>query len=493
MRVENELLTEDQSPLKKVYMKYKRLLKIKKLEFACYASSEETELRKLLPDLDYLENPHISYNPQSTGIALRITFENLQSLSSPPTGVRRPIQIVLNDLSSGKELLVKELKLNISKNDYCYTCHFTFSFDEFLVGESIHYGLTFIDILKCTWMDDYEFYLERKSDEESEEIDDDDEEDTFTLLLNEWVSKGKRDLQTFPVKGQETEKQNFIESLNSLTGIRDVKRKLIKYESLVSFNKIRCELGLPVCSIPLHAMFMGSPGTGKTTVAKMMGEMLHKRGLLSKGHVVVKERATLLGQNYNSEGENTIAAIDEAQGGILFIDEAYQLYQPQDPRDPGKFVIETLLTALADPSKRDWMLILAGYPKEMMKMLEMNPGFKSRIPQSNLYMFEDFSESELMEIAENYFADYKYVLTPEAYMALAKRISYDFTHKDKNFGNARHVINLIQTEIIPAMAVRVMNDNNFSSESVSQIRMEDITVNSYVEKIEEYRRIGYVA
>lgn len=272
------------------------------------------------------------------------------------------------------------------------------------------------------------------------------------------------------------EKPNFVDNLNSLIGLHEVKKKLSNYESFVIFNKERKELGLPSVTTPLHAMFLGSPGTGKTTVAKMMGDMLHERGLLSKGHVVVKERATLLGQYYSSEGENTLQAIEEAQGGILFIDEAYQLYQPEDPRDPGKFVIESLLTALSDTGKSDWMLILAGYPEQMKKMFDMNPGFKSRIPESNHYYFEDYSEKELMEIAEIYFSTNGFVLSSEARKSLTWRINYDVNHKEFGFGNARYVLNLIQSEIIPAMAVRIMNEKNFSIESLSLIKAEDIPV-----------------
>ena len=206
----------------------------------------------------------------------------------------------------------------------------------------------------------------------------------------------------------------------------------------------------------------------------MMGEMLAKAGILSKGHVVIKERATLLGPNYSMEETNTLEAIEAAKGGILFIDEAYQLYQPNDPKDPGKFVIETLLTALADESNRDWMLILAGYPDVMRKLLEMNPGFKSRIPESNIYVFDDFTESQLLEIAERYFAREKYSLTEEARIALSRRLHSDYTCRDKTFGNARYVINLIQTEIIPAMALRVVSNTDNDLRSLSEIQPCDI-------------------
>jgi len=283
----------------------------------------------------------------------------------------------------------------------------------------------------------------------------------------------------------------LMPSLDHLTGLRSVKEKLLVYERVVRFNKMRSDKGFLTTPTPLHAMFLGSPGTGKTTVAKMMGVMLRRAGVLSKGHVVVRERATLLGQNYNSESEKTLAAIEEAQGGILFIDEAYQLYQPNDSRDPGKFVIETLLTALADDAHRDWMLILAGYPDMMKRMFEMNPGFKSRIPDSNIYVFDDFTEPELMEIAENYLVRNNYTLSVDARQAFTQRLSADYVNRDKNFGNARHVINLIQTEILPSMAVRVINEGLDDEISLTEIQVSDIP--APIEKPMVSRsRIGFV-
>lgn len=297
-----------------------------------------------------------------------------------------------------------------------------------------------------------------------------DEEDPFDKILDEMSGDKPEESETEEL---EMEKSLAV-SLDQLTGLGSVKEKLLAYETVVRFNKLRSDNGLPVVSMPLHAMFLGSSGTGKTTVAKMFGSMLHDAGVLSSGHVVVRERATLLGQFYNSEAEKTLDAIEAAQGGILFIDEAYQLYQPNDPRDPGKFVIETLLTSLADESKRDWMLILAGYPEPMMKLLEMNPGFKSRIPETNIYHFEDFSQEELMEIARNYLVRSQYCLTPEADETLTARLKVDYEKRDKNFGNARHVVNLIQTEIIPAMARRVIGQDSLTDADLTTILPADI-------------------
>ena len=334
------------------------------------------------------------------------------------------------------------------------------------------------------------------------------EEDNLDSLIDDFINSERdkmKDDETYssepdkeedkqPEKESEEEKyddaQSFSSSLDNLTGLKAVKEKLTVYEHVVRFNRLRADNGLPVAPAPLHAMFLGSPGTGKTTVAKIMGKMLHSLGVLSKGHVVVRERATLLGQFYNSEAEKTIAALEEARGGILFIDEAYQLYQPEDPRDPGKFVIETLLTALADDSQRDWMLILAGYTDEMLRLFRMNPGFRSRIPDCNIYQFDDFTETELMQIAETYLTGSNYVLTPEAHIALRDRLKSDFDRRDRCFGNARHVMNMIQTEILPAMAVRVMDQGLCDEISLTEILPADIP--APVIKTESARmRVGF--
>ena len=330
----------------------------------------------------------------------------------------------------------------------------------------------------------------------------DSSDDEFESALNDFIKSETESLDKSDAEicedepesnpeEESSESTTLLASLDHLTGLGSVKEKLTVYERIVRFNKMREDRGLPVSSMPLHAMFLGSPGTGKTTVARMMGLMLRRAGVLSKGHVVIRERSTLLGQNYNSEAEKTLAAIEEAQGGILFIDEAYQLYQPNDSRDPGKFVIETLLTALSDTSKRDWMLILAGYPDEMKQMFSMNPGFKSRIPDSNFYYFDDFTESELMEIAEKYLSRNEYTLAPDAHKALSDRLKTDFFNREKNFGNARHVINLIQTEILPAMAIRVTEaTDTVDNTSLTLIQASDIPQSAAV-KQHRSTRVGF--
>lgn len=344
---------------------------------------------------------------------------------------------------------------------------------------------------------------EEENDDEDDYNDEDDEIDQFFSDFNNSLldsvnnmSGNKADNEDRNLDDEinldKTESENSWSMLDNLTGLQSVKDKLYTYKSLVDFTKLRTEKNLSTTNISLHSIFLGSPGTGKTTIAKALGEMLFDAGILTKGHVVIKERANLIGKYYGCEEENTLKAIEEAQGGILFIDEAYQLVSEHDPRDPGRFVIETLITKLSDESNRDWMLILAGYPDEMMQLYNINPGLASRIPQSNIYTFDDFTENELMEIAQNYLSRNQYILSDEAREALFNRLKADYLSRDKSFGNARHVINLIQLEILPRIATRISNTHNPSIDDLLTILASDIPTPNNGNK-PTHRRIGFYA
>lgn len=275
-------------------------------------------------------------------------------------------------------------------------------------------------------------------------------------------------------KVKKTEDEQALEKLNGLVGLSEIKKTIKNHADFISFNKLRAASGLPEISRPLHSMFLGAPGTGKTTVAGLMGKLLHKAGALSRGHVVFRERANLVGKYYNSESENINQALEEAEGGILFIDEAYQLYQPADPKDPGMMVLNSLMTVLADTNRRDWMLIIAGYTEPMLEMLKQNPGLNSRFPQNNRYTFDDFSLDELQTIAINFLRERKFELSASARRKLFARIESDYIGRDCHFGNGRYVANLLETEVIPAMATRVSSIFSPTAEDLVLIKSADI-------------------
>ena len=278
--------------------------------------------------------------------------------------------------------------------------------------------------------------------------------------------------------------ENPLEILNDMIGLDSVKEQLRSYQNTAMFSQKRKSMGLQTEYPPLHAAFLGNPGTGKTTVAHLLGTILKNMGLLSKGHVVFEERSTLMGQNYASEQEKTLQAIERAKGGILFIDEAYTLYKPDDKRDPGVNIIETLLTALSDEGNRDWMLLLAGYTEPMLKLFSINPGLDSRIPECNRFYFLDYTVDELMQMADLYCREHNYRMTLEARKALHAKVKKDYSRKTDTFGNGRYIKTLLRTEVIPAMSVRV---NNLETPTITQlitIEREDIPQ----QKLKDYRK-----
>ncbi len=264
-------------------------------------------------------------------------------------------------------------------------------------------------------------------------------------------------------------------TLNELVGLKRIKEKINALGHLQEFGGMRAKAGLPFKKVSLHACFLGPSGTGKTTVAGLIGQIYKEMGLLSSGHVVYEERSTLIGRYYDSELKETERAIRNAEGGVLFIDEAYSLFVEDDVKDPGHKVIEALLTALSDENKRDWMLILAGYPKDMEKLLNCNQGLKSRV-QDRFY-FDELTEDELVEVADLYCRRNNFSFTPEAHRALESAISDIYATRDKMFGNARDINNLMEKQVIPAMATRLCGMEDLPTEKqLRTIEKADIPV-----------------
>jgi len=453
-------------------------------------------------------------DPGRSAVAVLLNFLNKRAHGGArATGLRRTVSVSLFDATDshvirsttftvsirrGKDTCVKRVDMPVAYTDIDRTHTYKVSVQDVKSGVTLGESTFKLHIDSQAQMAEPEVseldkILQEFSDSEQglkheEALEEDDAScyddylcDDDDLYMPEEESDEEEDAQPWrmatPSKATgttEKEARQAVVPLSQLTGLTAVKEKLAMYKNVVKFNRMRLDYNLTAETLPLHAMFLGSPGTGKTTVAKNIGRILHEAGVLSRGHVVERQRAELLGPNYSAEETNTLEAIEKAQGGILFIDEAYQLYQPNDPRDPGRFVIETLMTALADESRRDWMLILAGYPDEMRRMFDLNPGLRSRIPESNIYIFNDFTEPELLEIAENYLERNNYQLSAEARQALTRRLTADYKNRDKKFGNARYVVNLLQTEVLPAMAARVVAEPYVNKDTLSVIQAADI-------------------
>ena len=253
---------------------------------------------------------------------------------------------------------------------------------------------------------------------------------------------------------QQTNTESAINKLESLVGLDSIKKQILDHTALVKLNKLRASKGVYNRMPPMHMVFTGNPGTGKTTVAKYLGEIYHSIGVLSSGHVVETERSKLVGEFIGESERKTISAIKSASGGVLFIDEAYNLFvRDTDRKDYGMRVIETLLTYLS-ADDTDMIVILAGYTNEMNKMLESNPGMKSRFPY--IFNFEDYTPEQLMQIGRFVLQHEHYTMTPEAERKLAKYVIHACDHKDDHFGNGRFITRLITTHIIPSLSRRLL-------------------------------------
>ena len=269
--------------------------------------------------------------------------------------------------------------------------------------------------------------------------------------------------------------EELLAELDNLTGLQNVKKHILDQITLINFNKMRKEQGVEDDShFSLHSVAIGNPGTGKTTVMRLLGKIYHKLGLLTKGHVVEVDRVDLVGEYIGQTAPKTQKQIDEARGGILFIDEAYSLARSgEDSRDYGKEVIELLIKEMSD-GPGNIAIFVAGYPKEMNAFIDSNPGLKSRFSQ--YFSFDDYLPEELFEIGLSIAKKLKLSIDDSAQFTLKEELTDAFRSRDKNFGNARFVEGVINKAKMN-MALRLMqveNKSTLSKELLSTITKEDI-------------------
>ncbi len=266
-----------------------------------------------------------------------------------------------------------------------------------------------------------------------------------------------------------------IAKMDELVGLEELKDEIKNHVKYLNFLKLRQEKGFSDAeNISLHSVFTGNPGTGKTTVVKMLGQIYKSMGLLSKGHVKEVDRSHLIGEYIGQTAPKVKKALEEAKGGILFIDEAYSLArESDDSKDFGREVIEVLVKEMSDGNK-DVAIMVAGYPREMENFLDSNPGLKSRF--KHFFHFDDYLPEELHQIAHLAAKQRAVTITEEADNYLFDALTEAFRNRDRTFGNARFAHATIE-EAKMNLGLRLMQRSDvkdLNPEQLSLIETDDI-------------------
>lgn len=305
--------------------------------------------------------------------------------------------------------------------------------------------------------DSIPFKLKSKEQKEFSEQDDQEEEIPFVGV----VTGGDKTIQDL---------DELLVELDSLIGLKSVKQEVKNLINLLKIVELRTKNGLKAPSVTKHFVFTGNPGTGKTTVARLLSQIYCSLGILSKGHMVEVDRSGMVAGYMGQTAIKVKEVIDKAKGGVLFIDEAYALANETPGGDFGQEAIDTLVKGMED-NREDMIVIVAGYPDLMDKFVKSNPGLKSRF-QKTIH-FPDYTADDLYDIFLRFCKNNDYTLSEEGSLYLKEQLEIYVMNSDKYFGNARDVRNFLDIAI-SAQANRLLAENDTDADALMTLKPEDL-------------------
>jgi probable Rubsico expression protein CbbX len=281
---------------------------------------------------------------------------------------------------------------------------------------------------------------------------------------------------------EQTQVRQVMDALDrDLVGLKPVKSRIRDIAALLVIDRLRLNLGLAAQSPSLHMCFTGNPGTGKTTVAMRMAQILHELGYVRSGHLVAVTRDDLVGQYIGHTAPKTKEVLKKAMGGVLFIDEAYYLYRPENERDYGQEAIEILLQVMEN-QRDDLVVILAGYKDRMDTFFMSNPGMNSRI--AHHIDFPDYQEDELAQIAQHMLTAQNYKMDEQAQQAFAQYLH--LRKQQPHFANARSVRNALErARLRQASRLFANPDKELSADDLSTLNAQDILASRVFQQTKE--------